>query len=163
VNGTYKIDPDAGSAQSNSGSGFYLGGAYNFDLTELGVGYLSFEPGLQWVYNHVDDNGYDFKEHFINVPLMFNYNYPIASDVTLIGYAGPTLSFGVSCKDDNDIDYYDDYLKQFDVKLGIGFAAVFMDHFKVDVGYNWGLVNRYDGDAADMHHKYVHLGVAYVF
>lgn len=110
VNGTYKIDPDAGSAQSNSGSGFYLGGAYNFDLTELGVGYLSFEPGLQWVYNHVDDNGYDFKEHFINVPLMFNYNYPIASDVTLIGYAGPTLSFGVSCKDDNDIDYYDDYL-----------------------------------------------------
>lgn len=166
----------------NSGSGLYAGVSYNFPFAEVGIGTFGVKPGLYYSYYSAKDTfktglastEFKFKEHSLNVPVRLNYNMGLASDLSIAPYFGPVFAFGVSGDADgsgsvlgvsgsNSRDLYDG-LKRFDVKLGLGVDITFLQFFKVNVGYDWGLLNRYDGNG-DLKAKvnYVHLGLAYAF
>ena len=118
------------------------------------------------------------QEHFINVPVNFNYGIEMAPDMTAFIYAGPTLQYGLASKTkvegtiagysgDKDVDNYadgNDYGKM-NVLIGGGVGMNLMNAFQITVGYDYGLMNLYTGDADDVKHNksYIKLGVAYLF
>ena len=86
----------------------------------------------------------------------------------LSAFAGPVLSCGLSSVakvsiDDNTTkasNYGDESVYgRFDVKLGLGIGAAFMEKFNAKIGYNVGLLNRYTGNLDDLSFR---TGVFYV-
>ena len=64
------------------------------------------------------------------------------------------------------VNNYDDEYKygRFDVMLGGGVAVDFFDIVRFNIGYDYGLVNRYTGDADYTRHRsQLTVGVAYLF
>lgn len=178
LNATDKIDDN-----SNALNGFYAGVSYNIPI----AGGLAVAPGVY--YSGLFKSGELFSlsllntkvdsklaEHFINVPVNFNYNFELAPDMTAFIFAGPTFQYGLASKTkiegtaagysgDKDIDNYDDsdYGKT-NVLLGGGVGMNLMDSFQITVGYDYGLMNLYTGNADVKRHKsYIKLGVAYLF
>ena len=158
------------SAGSDNFNGIYLGLSY--DIPVASVAGLSVEPGLYW--EHFSTGG-DVRqnESYLQIPVMAKYSFDLASDTRFFVYAGPTLSAGLTSKLKNtaggstvstnlygsDSDY-----GRFDVLIGLGAGVDLMEHYRIKLGYSYGLVNRYTGslDAA-LHRSEVTLGVAYLF
>lgn len=71
-------------------------------------------------------------------------------------YSGKTVTEGTDAPSASPaMDY-----ARFDLKLGVGFGANFMERFNVKLGYNFGLLNRYTGEQRDK--MKLHTGVFYV-
>lgn len=170
-------------------SGFYVGANYNFALGTSGFGLA---PGINYqLVTKSDSNfGYagkvgsatvkgDRTQMFVTVPVMFNYGIQMGDGIVGRFYAGPTMSIGVYDKidsktsgeimgikfgSDHKTDMFDnDDYKRFDVMLGGGFALDCYDMVRFKVGYDYGLVNRWDTDGSTNHRSQVYFGVAYLF
>ncbi len=170
------------TTNSTNLSGFYLGGSYNINLG----GSLNVAPGLYYsLLTKSDANDYygfastkvDVTEHYLSVPVMFNLGLPLADGIIGRVYAGPTLAYGlasntkvkgtvVGFSTDSTVDNYDDDYNygRFDILLGGGVAIEFYDIVRFNVGYDYGLVNRYTGDGDITRHRaQLNVGVAYLF
>lgn len=158
------------SGSSSSFNGLYLGASYALPVAS--VSGLSVEPGLYW--EHFSTGG-DVRnnESYLEVPVMAKYDFDFASDTRFFAYAGPTLSFGLTSKvkEKNSgsttvVNCYgaDSNYGRFDLLIGLGVGVDLLDHYRVKVGYNYGLVNRYTGSAdLKLHRSEVTIGVAYLF
>ena len=123
----------------------------------------------------------DVTEHYLSIPVMFNAGLTITDGIVGRIYAGPTLAYGIASnlkytasasipvlgtvsKGDKVNNYDDSDYGRFDVMLGGGVAVDFFDMVRFNVGYDYGLVNRYTGDG-DMtrHRSQFNIGVAYLF
>lgn len=131
------------------------------------------------------------NEAYIDVPVNVKYSYDLGS-VRLSAFVGPDFSFGLSSVSKvslsgDGVDYvvkyhnysgktvtkgdgsssaskpdgYTDY-GRFDVKLGLGIGATFMDKLNVKLGYNIGLLNRYTGEQLENYKAKMHTNVFYV-
>ncbi|MBP3237344.1 MAG: PorT family protein [Bacteroidales bacterium] len=170
-------------------NGFYVGADYNFALGTSGIGVA---PGINYqLVTKSDSNlGYsgtlgkanikgDRTQMFITVPVMFNYGFQMGDGLVGRFYAGPTMSVGVydkiksktsgeilgikfSSDDKTDMFDNDDY-RRFDVMLGGGFALDCYDMVRFKVGYDYGLINRWDSDDVKNHRGQAYFGVAYLF
>ncbi len=174
----------SGSTKNNTNlNGFYAGFAYNVPL----AGSLSVAPGVYYtLVTKSDANSFagiastktDVQEHYLSVPVMFNYTlFSVSDGISAKLYAGPTFAYGIASKDkisgniagfsgDTTIDNYDeDYnYNRFDVMVGGGLAVDFYDLVRFNVGYDYGLLNRYTGDAdITRHRSQIRVGVAYLF
>lgn len=174
----------SGSQHNTSLSGFYVGGSYNLPLT----GSLNVAPGIYYSYLTKSDAGSylganvkgDVKEHYLTVPVMFNVGLPISDGIVGRIYAGPSLAYGLASNvkysgsatlpiigtvgGDKTIDNYDSDYGRFDIMLGGGVAIEFYDIVRFNVGYDYGLVNRYTGDGDITRHRaQLNVGVAYLF
>jgi len=127
------------------------------------------------------------NETYLDIPVHVKYSYDLGS-VKLSAFAGPVFSFGLTSAVKESIG--DNYTKvhlytgkvvmkggdspssakpdgatnygRFDLKLGLGVGATFMEKFNVKLGYNIGMLNRYTGEqVADTKYK-MHTGVFYV-
>lgn len=175
---TTKAGDNKSSADAN---GFYVGGSYNLSI----AGGLGLAPGLYYEFlsSSTDEAGVagiatvkgTTTEHYVNVPVMLTYGLELMPDCTLFAYAGPTISYGVASSTKVDAstvvgsgskttsNYGDNSsYKPFDVMLGGG-VGFNINSFQVKVGYNQGMLNRYDSDNVTLHRGEVHLGVAYMF
>ena len=147
-------------------AGIYVGATYNYALTDA----LSVAPGLVLNYLSGDESGVKISEMNLGLPILVNYAIPVAEGFTLLPFAGPTISFGLSNKYDFggglSIDGYAKdglALNRFDVLVGGGVALDVMEVIRVSVGYNKGLLNRdKDADPA-VTTSGLHFGVAYLF
>lgn len=172
---------------TNNLSGFYVGGSYNINL----VGALNVAPGVFYsllTKSDADNFGgfYDIKadvtEHYLSVPVMFNAGLNLADGIVGRIYAGPTLAYGLASNNKinhtvtipvlgtfnsgDKINNYDDdnNYRRFDIMLGGGVAVDFFDMVRFNVGYDYGLVNRYSGDGDITRHRgQLNVGVAYLF
>lgn len=124
-----------------------------------------------------------FNETYLDIPVHVKYSYDLGA-VRLSAFAGPVLSLGLTSAskisaDDYMVKYHnytgktvtkgegsssskpegDTNYGRFDLKLGLGVGAAFMEKFNVKLGYNIGMVNRYTGEL-DKYKK--HTGVFYI-
>lgn len=167
---------------TNNLSGFYVGGNYNINL----AGALNVAPGIYYSlltksdadsYAGVADLKVDVTEHYISVPVMFNAGLAFADGIVGRIYAGPTLAsnlkyttsatipvIGTVSKGDKVNNYDDSDYSRFDIMLGGGVAVDFFDMVRFNIGYDYGLVNRYSGDDdVTRHRSQLSVGVAYLF
>lgn len=119
------------------------------------------------------------KEYYLGVPVNVRYSYHVAGPLNVFAFAGPVFSFGLDSSSNvsvsgNGKDYSmtvhnysgkvvtkgDDIhggsietgIKDygwFDLKIGLGAGFTLADMLDVKVGYDFGLLNRYTGDAED--------------
>ncbi len=171
-----------GFSQTYSLNGLYVGGSYNIALGSSGLGVA---PGLYYTFltkdKVADFEGYasgSFSEHYISVPVMLNFGFELAEDIVGRIYAGPTLAYGIA----SDFKYGSDVkdlpisasfsvydalpYDRFDLMLGGGIAVDFYDMVRFDVGYDYGMLNRYDGVGSSLlkiNRSQIHAGVSYLF
>lgn len=178
----------AGGTTTTTGlNGFYAGASYNIPLGGSGLGVA---PGLYYSLLTKKDAGaagtlavkHDLTEHYLSLPIHLNYGIAVANGVRLGAYAGPTMALGLAstAKVKTDVDlpifgkitadskvnnYKDgaDY-RRFDVLLGGGVACEFEDMVRFEVGYDYGVLDRYTGKSdINRHRSQIHVGVAYLF
>ena len=173
---------DFGSTNTTTLSGMYVGGSYNVALG----GAFGVAPGLYYtLLTKKDATDYsvasaktDITEHYLSLPVMFNYGLQLGEGIVGRIYAGPTLAYGIASNvkynvavlgysADKKVNRYDDSFDygRFDVLAGGGVAIELYDMVRFDVGYDFGLMNRYTGDNNDYtrHRNQLHVGVAYMF
>lgn len=170
-------------------NGAYIQLGYNLPL---GAGF-EFSPSIQYncafrseeitvggsIASATLENKYN--EHYLNVPLMFNYGYEISNNARIFVYAGPTASFGLyaGCKakatanagnasvatDDKSTSLYgeDSDYRRWDVKIGGGLGIDICRHYRLTVGYDYGLVDRWKADSHNLHCHGLQAGFAYLF
>ena len=161
-------------------NGFYVGLNYNFALGQSGWGLA---PGFNYqLVTKSDASSFlgansknDRTQMFLTVPVMFNYGIQLGDGLVGRFFAGPTMSIGVYDKsklkvsyagysvDDKIDNYDDDDYKRFDIMLGGGFALDCYDIVRFKLGYDYGLINRYDADDVTLHRGQFYFGVAYLF
>ena len=156
-------------------NGFYVEATYDINFLERNWGELGLQPGLRFSYagDHESEEVLGVKakasknETYLDVPVLVKYSYDLDA-VKLSAFAGPVLSCGLSSVakvsvDDNTTkasNYGDESVYgRFDVKIGLGIGAAFMEKFNAKIGYNVGLLNRYTGTIDDLS---LRTGVFYV-
>ena len=156
-------------------NGFYVEATYDINFLERNWGELCLQPGLRFSYagDHESEEALGVKakasknETYLDVPVLVKYSYDLDA-VKLSAFAGPVLSCGLSSVakvsvDDNTTkasNYGDESVYgRFDVKIGLGIGAAFMEKFNAKIGYNVGLLNRYTGTIDDLS---LRTGVFYV-
>ena len=171
------------SAKSNGGSGFYAGVSYT---APLAAGF-SFTPGVYYEFLTAETVAGDSAfavggretEHYINVPLTFGYGFDLSRDLRFIAFAGPTVNVGlasstkvsassslIGVKLDGGVynNYDNEDYGRFDIMLGGGIGLEFRDDFRLTVGYDFGMLNRYTGSAdISQHRNRLTAGIAFLF
>lgn len=167
-------------------NGFYASVDYNIPI----VGNLGVAPGIAYSFSgkktensvSIFSGRVSLREQYVSVPVNVNYALNLSSDLTVRLYAGPTFCYGLTSilKGDGSVDikgwtigtgerttslYNDsgDY-KKFDILVGGGVAFDYDSSIRLSLGYNYGLLNRYDTTLIpSFHRSYLHMGIAYLF
>ena len=135
-----------GHSHSESFSGFILGGAMNFDISN-GIGV---QPGVELTTSSRAEHGDKYSEIGIRIPVDINYGFEIAPDFKLFVFAGPSIFVGLSNKykyDDDSIDLYKDDYSRFGLGLSTGAWCDWKDMLRLKLGYDLGLSDRYKRDS----------------
>lgn len=152
-------------------NGFYVGADYNINIT----GGLGIAPGLYYNFATWSDGGKNanasVKEHYISIPVMFNYSFNVAPGFNLFAFAGPTARFGLASTSTGQVlgwsstgdNYKNDYYQRAAVLIGGGVGADIHDKIRLTVGYDYGLTNRYKNSSPACNDKLLHAGVAFLF
>ncbi|MDR0872687.1 MAG: PorT family protein [Prevotellaceae bacterium] len=110
-----------------------------------------------------------YRPLYLQIPIHFAYKYDLGS-VKLTGEVGPYLAFGIAGKVAPNEGDKEDFFgkdgiteKRFDAGLGLAIGAEF-GHFGAKIGYDYGLVNLYDGEGdGKIHNSNAYLSVGYRF
>lgn len=177
---------DEESAEKTAFNGVYAGISYALPLT----GGIDFTPGVYYEFvacgEKAEGRTLDFlgetREHYLNVPLTFDFGFDLSPDVRFLLFAGPTFRLGL-----DSITFYglgwsvhdfevlkggirthnfkDDEYTRFDLLVGGGLALEVLNRFRLQLGYDAGLLNRYTGelDGLRMHARRLTAGIAYLF
>lgn len=170
-------------------NGFNVSVGYNLPL---GLGF-EFSPSVEYNYlnRHIEEtvevgsasakSKNNFNEHYLNIPLMFNYGYEITPNARIFVFAGPTASFGLyadyttkldasvgdnsGSTDKKTVELWgdDSNYRRCDVKIGGGLGVDVCKHWRIQVGYDYGLVNRTKVDDMKLHHHSLKAGLTYMF
>jgi opacity protein-like surface antigen len=163
-------------------NGFYAGLGYTIPV----VGGLNFTPGVYYEFLTLTTTIRDelagvsrkVTEHYINVPLTFSFGVKLTDGFRLFAYAGPTAAIGLASTTQYEgnlgsiaagttIDNYDknnDY-GRFNILVGGGLGFEIAEMIRLNVGYEWGLLNRYTGGDENLSIRDTRLtaGVAFLF
>ena len=101
---------------------------------------------MGWSFDNVTHN-----IHTLELPIRLVYEYPIEDDISVFAFAGPKLAFDLAWKGKETygnitkkVDVYDkDVIYRFNLLLGPGLGARYRN-FQIKLGYDWGLLNRYN-------------------
>lgn len=125
-------------------------------------------------------------EHSLNLPFQIGYSVGFNNGNRGFIYAGPTFTYGLASSVNAGVldilqiklsnNYKHDYLNRFDVKFGAGLGYELNEMIRINVGYNFGIVNQIgdglkgkdeNGNAVDgklkLHRNTLNIGVAYLF
>ncbi len=162
-------------------NGFYAGVGFTVPVTAG----INFTPGVYYGYitkSNASSIGTiasatgRLQEHYVNIPLHFSYGIELSDGFSLFAYAGPSASLGLastytlsgnvagiggSSKTDNYKDGSN--YNRFDVMLGAGVGLEFNDMIRFQVGYDWGMLNRYNSNNINVHRNQLTAGVAFLF
>ncbi len=112
------------------------------------------------------------NEHYIEVPIHIGYRYHISDDWSVFGEAGPYFSVGICGKNKLKKDQDGKELKaaewkyktfdkntgndrssggfqRFDCGIGFRVGGEYLDHYSLNLGFDWGLTDMLRGDYRD--------------
>jgi hypothetical protein len=177
-----KLSNDA-EVSTAAANGVYAGIGVTLPL----AGDLAVTPGVYYTFltshngrsvaNGILSASGDLQEHYVNVPVYFNYGSELAPNFRLFFFGGPTFSAGIISKTvlsasilgfsaNTAIDNYRDVsgYGRFDVMLGGGMGVDLGKRLRLTVGYDFGMMNRYtEGNGIIRHRNQLHGGLAFLF
>lgn len=168
-------------SHSTTANGFYAGFGYtapfadNFGLN-TGFYYEFLTNSNAGGFGPISYSG-KTTEHYVNVPFHLSFSLPLAETFKLFVYGGPTASVGIASKTvatggisglgsatsttDNYADGSD--YSRFDIFAGGGIGAEVMNKFRLNVGYDFGLLDRDNSDNTTLKRNRLTAGVAFIF
>ena len=175
VQSTAKIDNSSSVA-----NGFYAGFGYRAEI----LPFLSLNPGIYYEFLTSSESGglgkilsYSGKttEHYVNVPLHLSLDLKFAPSFKMFIYGGPTANIGIASntKYDGSVlgfegsdkvnNYKDNDYSRFDILAGGGIGVELFSRVRVNVGYDFGLLDRIKDDDITLKRNRLTAGLAYIF
>ena len=113
------------------------------------------------------------RPYYLEVPLHIGYKYMFGDgDFGVFASFGPYFGIGLFGTDKyfsgNETQKIDSFssnnLKRFDFGLGLRGVMSMFDHYRLYVGYDWGLVNISQiGNGVDAYNRNFYIGASYMF
>ncbi len=172
-----------GEKYSEFSNGFNIGIGYT--IREVIADGWNIDTGLQYVnlwgrknseYKLLDGSVIKGQEvdSYIQLPVRLSYSWD-TENCDFFLFAGPKFLFGLisQFRTDNDltVNWYaresENSYKRFNLMLGIGGGVYIGEHLRIDVGYDWGVLNRYKGSYKDegykLYESMLNVGAAFCF
>ena len=172
LSSTEVVKSGSSSTERTPLNGFYVGMGYTVPIAAG----INFTPGVYFGMasksNATSILGLKLEgkqqDSFINVPLHFSFGTDIGSGLRFFAYAGPSASIAVASKIISGSTTYDrlqdnDSLQRFDVMLGAGVGLQFNDMIRFQVGYDMGMLNRYNSSNYTVKRNQLTAGLAFLF
>ena len=164
-------------------NGVYAGIGVTIPVTQM----LGITPGVYYSYNTDIDKDDIYgtskvnsftSEHYVKGVLDLSLKLPFTNDLALLVFAGPRYAYGISSQKTYDtnisgidkvtIDKYDPDLwyaySRGNFLVGAGAGLEFMNALRLQVGYDYGLSNRYTGKLNVVHSdSMLNVGLAVIF
>lgn len=170
-----ELDPDTvGSNAITAGVSHNFGIAGNFGI-EAGLNYMhdwSWEGLEAGESKGAKKTGVMSRYDGLNVPVLLNYAFPLASDFKVKVLAGPKMFLGLSDKSTTYVNgekglvynsYEDDDLSRFNVSASFGVAGEWMDKFRFMLGYDLGINDMDKSDLAKRKQSMLTFTLGYIF
>ena len=158
--------------------GFHAGARFELALPSLAKGVYT-NAGLLLTSKGVKLDWGDLgnsktNAYYLELPIHIGYKYTINDSFAIFGDVGPYVGFGLFGKTKSTtIDVYDegyvyetetsntfDFIKRFDVGLGLRVGVELKKKYSLSVSYDWGLLDAYKrnnedyGDFGDSDNNY---------
>ena len=168
VGAGYSYSPTASKAgkitERFDRNGFYIQAGYGLNVGK----HLGIVPGLEYEVVTKTENDVKQPEQYLNIPVKVTYGFSLGNIVELGAFVAPTFSMGLTSKakvDDTSLDMYgeDCFYKRGDFRVGLGVYCDLIEKVRINLNYNFGVVNRSKVDDTTMRRNGVQLGVAYLF
>ena len=168
VGAGYSYSPTASKAgkitERFDRNGFYIQAGYGLNVGK----HLGIVPGLEYEVVTKTENDVKQPEQYLNIPVKVTYGFSLGNIVELGAFVAPTFSMGLTSKakvDDTSVDMYgeDGFYKRGDFRVGLGVYCDLIEKVRINLNYNFGVVNRSKVDDTTMRRTGVQLGVAYLF
>lgn len=168
VGAGYSYSPTASKAgkitERFDRNGFYIQAGYGLNVGK----HLGIVPGLEYEVVTKTEDEVKSPEQYLNIPVKVTYGFSLGNIVELGAFVAPTLSMGLTSKaksDDTSLDMYgeDGFYKRGDFRVGLGVYCDLIEKVRINLNYNFGVVNRSKVDDITMRRNGVQLGVAYMF
>ena len=159
-------DAEVSTAASN---GVYAGLGVTLPL----AGDLAVTPGVYYMFltshngrsvaNGILSASGDLQEHYVNVPIYFNYGAELVPNFRLFFFGGPTFSAGLISKTVLSASILG-FSANTDKDEEIQAAYDLGKRLRLTVGYDFGMMNRYtEGNGIIRHRNQLHGGLAFLF
>lgn len=135
---------------------------YNIPL----VGPLAVAPGLGLSGSFTNKYDVKYREFGLIAPIDLNLCLTDRRDIRVSLFAGPTLYYGLFCKDisvNPHYDYYQTDNKRFEMFLGGGLWCDIREAFRVKIGYKFGLLNSSKEAGIVEKNNSLTLSLGYIF
>lgn len=155
--------------------GFYVGAGFSWPL----VAGLSIDSGVSYNYlvSNEDILGAGFlnsktENSILEIPVNLRYRFHAASFLDIFALAGPRFNVGLASTTtasvldlEKEINNYgeDSNLQRFDFGLGAGIGFELFQLVRLDVGYDWGLLDLNKTEAVTTRNSRFHVGLAVMF
>ena len=168
VGAGYSYSPTASKAgkitERFDRNGFYIQAGYGLNVGK----HLGIVPGLEYEVVTKTEDEVKSPEQYLNIPVKVTYGFSLGNIVELGAFVAPTFSMGLTSKakvDDTSLDMYgeDGFYKRGDFRVGLGVFCDLIEKVRINLNYNFGVVNRSKVDDITMRRNGVQLGVAYMF
>ena len=168
VGAGYSYSPTASKAgkitERFDRNGFYIQAGYGLNVGK----HLGIVPGLEYEVVTKTEDEVKSPEQYLNIPVKVTYGFSLGNIVELGAFVAPTFSMGLTSKakvDDTSLDMYgeDGFYKRGDFRVGLGVYCDLIKKVRINLNYNFGVVNRSKVDDTTMRRNGVQLGVAYLF
>ena len=168
VGAGYSYSPTASKAgkitERFDRNGFYIQAGYGLNVGK----HLGIVPGLEYEVVTKTEDEVKSPEQYLNIPVKVTYGFSLGNIVELGAFVAPTFSMGLTSKakvDDTSLDMYgeDGFYKRGDFRVGLGVYCDLIEQVRINLNYNFGVVNRSKVDDTTMRRNGVQLGVAYLF
>ena len=145
-------------------NGFYIQAGYGLNVGK----HLGIVPGVEYEVVTNEEDGVKTPEQYLNIPVKVTYGFSLGNIVELGAFVAPELSLGLASKakaDDTSVSLYgeDGIYKRGDFRVGLGVYCDLIEKVRVNLNYNFGVVNRSKVDDTTLRRNGVQLGVAYLF
>ena len=145
-------------------NGFYIQAGYGLNVGK----HLGIVPGVEYEVVTNEEDGLKTPEQYLNIPVKVTYGFSLGNIVELGAFVAPELSLGLASKakaDDTSVSLYgeDGIYKRGDFRVGLGVYCDLIEKVRVNLNYNFGVVNRSKADGTTLRRNGVQLGVAYLF
>ena len=168
VGAGYSYSPTASKAgkitERFDRNGFYIQAGYGLNVGK----HLGIVPGLEYEVVTKTEDEVKSPEQYLNIPVKVTYGFSLGNIVELGAFVAPTFSMVLTSKakvDDTSVDMYgeDGFYKRGDFRVGLGVYCDLIEKVRINLNYNFGVVNRSKVDDTTMRRNGVQLGVAYLF
>ena len=119
-------------------------------------------------YHFGGNNAINLGEIYLDVPVRARFNIPVGGRNNLFLFTGPVLSVNLVSIDAHASGTTNNYetdkdLRRFDVMFGFGVGIDIIEHIRVALGFDYGLLDRVASPDRKCHHSQLKLGVQYIF